>query len=92
MRVRPVYLVISLSLVALSAPSQALPRYERPAQDNTFSIFVYDRLGATPTIRTPRAARTDKAITPPATADETRARSDRTTAQTRTPAAPSSAQ
>jgi len=61
MRFRPTFLALGLASLALSAQAQTPPKYERPANDNSFSVFVYEQLGATPSVRLPPMSRAEPA-------------------------------
>lgn len=64
MRIRPTYFAAHIAasvaaaaaFVAFGAQAQSLPSYQRPADDSTFSVFVYDRLGATPSLQPKQTA------------------------------------
>ena len=57
MRIRPTALAIAIALVALGAQAQTAPQPARPAQEGPFSVFVYEKLGATPSLQRPRWTR-----------------------------------
>jgi hypothetical protein len=58
MRLSPTFLAIGVTLLALGAQAQTPAKIEHPSNENAFSVFVYDRLGATPSLRmAPREAK-----------------------------------
>lgn len=73
MRIRLTILALGIALATLSAQAQTAPQPARPAQEGPFSVFVYERLGATPSLQRPhwtRAAqpRSRSAVESPAAA------------------------
>ena len=68
MRIRPTWLALGFAFVALSAQAQTASRPARPADADAFSVFVYDRISATPSLRWPLAARAGGAAQPRAAA------------------------
>ncbi len=57
MRIRPTVLALGIALVTLGAQAQTAPQPARPAQEGPFSVFVYEKLGATPSLQRPRWTR-----------------------------------
>lgn len=55
MRIRPTTLAIGIALAALSAQAQTSQPPARPAQEGPASVFVYEKLGATPSLQRPQA-------------------------------------
>lgn len=51
MRLSPTFLAVGVTFLALGAQAQTAAKIEHPSNENTFSVFVYDRLGATPSLR-----------------------------------------
>ncbi len=64
MRVRPTVLALGIAFAALSAQAQTAPQPAHPAQEGPFSVFVYERLGATPALQRPPVARDVRAAQP----------------------------
>ncbi len=60
MRIRPNLIAAAIALFAVGAQAQALPTPARPATEPAASVFVYERLGATPSIDVQRLAQIRK--------------------------------
>lgn len=70
MRIRPILIGAGLAILSLSAQAHGLPGYQRPASDTTFSVLVYDRIGATPSIDLKRIVRVRQTGSAPKTQAE----------------------